>query len=104
MSRHHNYRRFPSARVNGLRSRLNKERKETIPAKKAALQATIDAVRIIANKDHEGDTPTLQQVLAGEIKARLMLGGKFVSKAAVQEQITAHVNDILSKLKGLGAR
>lgn len=83
-----------SARVNGLRKRLKKERTVTLPEKKELLQKTMESVKIIAAKDHEGDAPTLGDVLSGEVKARLMFGGKFASKATVIDALGTHYDAI----------
>lgn len=96
-----------SARLVGLRRRLKKEKTETLPEKEAALAALIESVKIINYSDEE--SPSLASVLAGEVKARLMMGGKFASKESVSSAIKSAeeevfksedvISDITSKLK-----
>jgi hypothetical protein len=85
-----------SARVVGLQRRLKKERAETLPAKKALLQTTIESVKILPQKDEE--VPELEDVLTGKVKARLMMGGKFASKATVQNALDVHQQSIQESL------
>ncbi len=94
-----------SARLVGLRRRLKKDKTETLPKREAALAALIESIKIISDEE----SPSLASVLAGEVKARLMMGGKFASKESVssaiksaEEEISKSedvIFDITSKLK-----
>jgi hypothetical protein len=103
-----------STRQVAARRRVQKER-DKLKALSAALEQTEQvkvlgkAVKIIA-KDVE-EAPTLAQILAGEVKARLMIGGKFASAKKLAEEVAAAqtesnrvIRECNIKLKGLGGR